>query len=511
MEEIHVTYSYFIPIIDIFWNDNCREEFNFLKNNILTGKQILSDWKEYKANESQNLKTRETSTQKYPYILKYGHLYWNFPKGGYSFLRANRSFIYSHQPIRPLLKLQTKSITWKRLDWKEFNIINARKRITIHPSLCIEIEREVTFKVENSIEEIFDNIERIKEFSNNELKEEDEILNIKKTLFKQVGDTDIIDVANYPLIIVETSESISKAINSKFTNMKDFGCCKFKVEKKDIWVLQYKNKVSNDIKPVSKEMRNRIKLVIKTVYILKYLIERAQFLILMVLPGMSNKNSVETIEFVEYVISTLDPKIYSISHGPVMFQPLYLRIFFEEFAKLRDLYNLFSVTHIKLINAIRNWYYYTQMLLCSKNSGYMYKFREELDIGTKMEESSIKSLEEKDFLLLEYMIKIYHKSLTRDRKYIEEILTKKEYLYGMTKNSLKKIGAWQDKEKGLKSRLISESEIKNERGDKTPKCMQNLLQHELIIIGAPEKKNENYRVYLNIKNDFIRQQILNYR
>ncbi|MCK5305234.1 MAG: hypothetical protein KAJ72_08285, partial [Candidatus Heimdallarchaeota archaeon] len=319
-----MTFYQFIPLIEIAYSPELRDHLKFLAEGNTTARTIEKCYKNKKISEtSEDIKTAFLST--------YSDLRWSWYNDGYNYYRNFRSFIFQNQPIRPLVPIISRTIKWKGTPTIDSKIVSTKKA-EISPILIgRSIKKIILKKTEKNVRDLELNLKILLRFCNkSKNKEKMCFLNgvFKETGAISIQDSDIIT-------IIETDPQTYK--NLDFTNQKIsriyYGGIELLVhDMKKVYVI-YKEKPP-------KVLRKRIEKIVSLFFSLKFLIQRATYLLSTDL--LENMGIRDVSNILEYFLSSLNPSIYSSQNIPNLLPKHYQRMLFKSLCNKMNILNNFS-------------------------------------------------------------------------------------------------------------------------------------------------------------------------
>ncbi|MHA1552558.1 MAG: hypothetical protein ACTSQC_11500 [Candidatus Heimdallarchaeaceae archaeon] len=479
MNEIYLTFYQFIPLIEIAYSPELRDHLKFLAEGSTTARTIEKCYKNKKISEtSEDIKTAFLST--------YSDLRWSWYNDGYNYYRNFRSFIFQNQPIRPLVPIISRTIKWKGTPTIDSKIVSTKKA-EISPILIgRSIKKIILKKTEKNVRDLESNLKILLRFCNkSKNKEKMCFLNgvFKKTGAISIQDSDIIT-------IIETDSQTYK--NLDFTNQKiiriHYGGIELLVhDMKKVYVI-YKEKPP-------KVLRKRIEKIVSLVFSLKFLMQRATYLLSTDL--IENMGIRDVSNIMEYFLSSLNPSTYSSQNIPNLLPKHYQRMLFKSLCKNMNLLNNFSYLLEKIKKKILDMPAYEASLFFRKKNIFTNDLRDKV-ILTLAEEPE-PELTEKERLMLDFFVYQYKKELEDDALYDFKV-RRKQTLGSMSRNFIRtNINRWLEV-KGFPTNTFTDNELK-----KTPVAdvFSRLIKKDLIVIDQMEKGKTDFHLSLNEENKFI--------
>ncbi|MCK4973030.1 MAG: hypothetical protein KAS52_06885, partial [Candidatus Heimdallarchaeota archaeon] len=411
---------------------------------------------------------------------------WSWYNDGYNYYRNFRSFIFQNQPIRPLVPIISRTIKWKGTPTIDSKIVSTKKA-EISPILIgRSIKKIILKKTEKNVRDLELNLKILLRFCNkSKNKEKMCFLNgvFKETGAISIQDSDIIT-------IIETDPQTYK--NLDFTNQKIsriyYGGIDLLVhDMKKVYVI-YKEKPP-------KVLRKRIEKIVSLFFSLKFLIQRATYLLRTDL--LENMGIRDVSNILEYFLSSLNPSIYSSQNIPNLLPKHYQRMLFKSLCNKMNILNNFSYLLEKIKKKILDMPAYEASFFFRKKNIFTNDLRDKV-ILTLAEEPE-PELTEKDRLMLDFFVYQYKKELEDDALYDFKVRRKKA-LGSMSRHFIRtNINLWLEV-KGFPTNTFTDNELK-----KTPVAdvFSRLIKKDLIVIDQMEKGKTDFHLSLKEENKFI--------
>ncbi|MCK4896062.1 MAG: hypothetical protein KAS47_04585, partial [Candidatus Heimdallarchaeota archaeon] len=341
-------------------------------------------------------------------------------------------------------------------------------------------------KTEKNVRDLESNLKILVRFCNkSKNKEKMSFLNgvFKETGAISIRDSDIIT-------IIETDPQTYK--NLDFTNQKIsriyYGGIELLVhDMKKVYVI-YKEKPP-------KVLRKRIEKIVSLFFSLKFLIQRATYLLSTDL--LENMGIRDVSNILEYFLSSLNPSIYSSQNIPNLLPKHYQRMLFKSLCNKMNILNNFSYLLEKIKKKILDMPAYEASFFFRKKNIFTNDLRDKV-ILTLAEEPE-PELMEKDRLMLDFFVYQYKKELEDDALYDFKVRRKKT-LGSMSRNFIRtNINRWLEV-KGFPTNTFTDNELK-----KTPVAdvFSRLIKKDLIVIDQMEKGKTDFHLSLKEENKFI--------
>ncbi|MHA1203213.1 MAG: hypothetical protein ACTSQ4_11935 [Candidatus Heimdallarchaeaceae archaeon] len=484
MNEIYLTFYQFIPLIEIAYSPELRDHLKFLAEGNTTAKTIEKSYKSKKICEtSEDIRTAFLST--------YSDLRWSWYDDSYNYYRNLRSFIFQNQPLRTLVPIISRTIKWKGTPKIDSKIVSTKKAELSPILIGRSIKKMILTKTDMNVRDFESNLKLLLRFCNeSKNKEKMSFLNgvFKDTSAISIQDSDIIT-------LIETDPQTYK--NLDFANQKInrvyYGGIELLVhDMKQVYVM-YKEKPP-------KVLRKRVEKTVSLVFSLKFLIQRATYLLS---TDILENLGIRTLSNVlEYFLSSLNPSIYSSQNIPNLLPKHYQRMLFKSLCRKMNLLNNFSNLFEKIKKKILDMPAYEASFFFRKKNIFTNDLRDKVILTLAEEPEPELSLKER--LMLDFFVDHYKKELENDPLYDFKV-QRKETLGTMTKNIVRNnINAWLE-DKGFRKNTFTDNELK-----KAPVAdvIGSLNKKDLIIIDTVDKGRVDLLLSLNEANKFIEQLLL---
>jgi hypothetical protein len=484
VKEIYLTFYQFIPLIEIAYSHELRDHLKFLAEGNTTSKTIEKSYKNKKICEtSEDIKTAFLST--------YSDLRWSWYDDGYNYYRNFRSFIFQNQPLRPLVPIISRTIKWKRTPTVDSKIVSTKKAELSPILIGRSIKKIILTKTDKNVRDFESNLKLLLRFCNeSKIKEKMSFLNgvFKDTSAISIQDSDIIT-------IIETDPQTYKNLdfaNQKINRVYYGGIELFVHDMKQVYVI-YKEKPP-------KVLRKRVEKIVSLVFSLKFLIQRATYLLS---TDLLENLGIRTVSNVlEYFLSSLNPSIYSSQNIPNLLPKHYQRMLFKSLCRKMNLLNNFSNLFEKIKKKILDMPAYEASFFFRKKNIFTNDLRDKVILTLAEEPEPKLSVQER--LMLDFFVDQYKKELENDPLYDFKV-QREETLGTMTRNIVRKnINTWL-KDKGFPKNTFTDNELK-----KAPVAdvISRLNKKDLIIIAPVEKGRVELHLSLNETNKFIEKLLL---
>ncbi len=484
MNEIYLTFYQFIPLIEIAYSPELRDHLKFLAEGNTTAETIEKSYKNKKICEtSEDIKTAFFST--------YSDLRWSWYDDGYNYYRNFRSFIFQKQPLRPLVPIISRTIKWKGTPTIASKIVSTKKAELSPILIGRSIKKIILKKTDKNVRDFESNLKLLLRFCNKSKNKEK--MCFLNGVFKETGSISIQD--SDIIAIIETDPLTYK--NLDFTNQKIIriyygGIELFVHDMNKVYVI-YKEKPP-------KVLRKRVEKIVSLFFSLKFIIQRATYLLSTDL--LENMGIRAVSNLMEYFLSSLNPSIYSSQNIPNLLPKHYQRMLFKSLCRKMNLLNSFSYLFEKIKKKILDMPAYEASFFFKKKNIFTNDLRDKVILTLAKEPEP--ELTEKERLMLDFFVSQYKKELENDALYDFKVRRKKT-LGTMSRNFIRQnINLWLEV-KGFPIDTITDNELK-----KTPVAdvISRLNKKDLIIIDQVEKGKAELHLSLNEANKFIEKLLL---
>ena len=487
MDEIHITFFQYIPLIDIVYSDNVRDGLVFFSNGLKTTAEIEKSYKNRQKNSrypAGKAKVEEIS------IRNYSNLSWSWTGDGFNYYRNVRKQIFDNQPIRPLIALSTKSIKWI-IDERNVNFLQATKRIELSNSLNGIIQKKVTFKIQKDIRRVFHNYLKLTVQQCNKEKGI-ELGRILRGVFKTSEgiNVDISDTISCIEISKNNFEKIILNFNKKAV-IKSQGVFLYVDGFNKIYIVYEKTP--------HKILRRRIIKVVSLVFGLKFLLRRMIYLLDYTFQDLGLR---EKTDVIEYILSTLNPENYSSKDQRLdLLLNHYQRVIFNRLAAKIQIDTSFQHLKEKIKSKIEKTPTYEVCYLFARNNIFTNRLKNELTI--ELEEKLEPDLSFKEKIILDFFVVKYTQEL-EDEGLVQMQVTREQPLGLITRNHIRtNINNWL-KKMNLPTGTFTETELKKKP---LPDVISSLEKKDLVRIFKKVKGKADFHLYLNDENMFVKKRI----
>ena len=482
---IDLTFNFFVPLLEILYEENVRKPLEFLKTSEKLCKKLEQFYFE-KKNKSKD--DRHKSKNQDFFVPKIGNVKLGLTTESYNYYRSTRAYICDKEPIRPVIAFVSNYIKWT-IDKNNLELLKPRKRVEVFPSLVGSITKRVSLKITNETKNIQEKIDKVTKICNRE--KTSEKLDILSAVFTDYSKFHVKESSTHTTIEID-SETLKK-LNFDFKNKK-----KIRINGLNVVFLDFNKIILVREKKYNKLFIERIKQTINLIFMLRVLADRV---IDILNKNIMNKMHIEVkFEFFEYLLAILNPVIYSSIENMKLLPKHYQRVVFKKTAEILA-YNKYNDKIQEIItNKIKTWELREQVMFLSRGNIIINKIR----TNYKIERNQINEpvLTEQERIMLEFLID----------KYKEDVVTKG--ISGLKIKTPKPLGStsaygirieikkWLIR-KRIDSNLITESELRR----KPPKPLAGLNRKNLVNIKQPEKGRIEYLYSVNEEDDYIRARI----
>ena len=487
MDEIHISFFQYLPLIEIIYSDFVREPLRFLANGLETTKEIE---RRYKQRRSEKVQSDFISKIEAISFRNYSNLKWCWNDDGFNYYRSIRNLTFDKQPVRSLIPMSTKAVKWK-IDDNHVKCLASTKKIELNTYLVAKIQKKISLRM---IEKNGKNFIRIHKLLQNQCNEEKKT--VKQKILKGIfckGHTVNANVSDTITII----EMIKSDYNKLYLEHSKSNFIRFE----DVsFYLEDFNKVFiiYDKSP-SKLFRARIIKVISLIFSLKFLHRRMDYLIDKgVLENLGVK---EKSNLLEYLLSALDPGNYSSIQRIDLLLKHYQRVIFSNFVKKNRLDSSFHILKEKVKIKIEKLPTYEVAYFFNRKNVFTNRLRDEVTLKlAKLPEPKLMSNER---VMLDFFIHKYKEDLSDEG--LMDLKVKRELPLGMlTRNYIREnINTWLS-DKGLPIDTFTDTELKV---PPLPSVIEALAKHDLVRIYKKEKGRAEFHIHLNDENDYVKNLI----
>ncbi|MBY9000036.1 MAG: hypothetical protein KGD64_03910 [Candidatus Heimdallarchaeota archaeon] len=484
MNEIHLTFYQFIPLVEAVYSQEIREQLKFLANGLETVRTIERCFMKKKEGE------KPESIEKV-FLPRYSNLKWSWYDDGYNYYRNYREIASRNQPIRPLVPLMTKSKKWK-IPQTSTPILTSTKKAELSPILIGRIIKKIVIeRKEKNVLNFFPFLKSLIQQCNKEK------TNAKKSflaaVFKDpeqifVQDSDIISFIELNYDDYKKLEFSNQQINRLYHSSIEL----YVHDKKQVFAV-YKEKKH-------KLLRKRVEKVVSLAFSLKFLIQRMLYKIdegLLETLGIK-----EVSEILEFIISSLNPEIYSSREIPKLLPKHYQRMLFRKMSKELNLRKYYSIIQEKIQKKIMDMPAYDASYFFSRNNIFTNRLKDKVILV--LAEEPEPELTEKDRLMLEFFVHQYKKEVEDDSLFCLKV-SRKQILGSMSRNFIRiNIKNWLEN-KGYPISTFTDNELKK---SPVPDVIGRLSTKDLIQIDETEKGKTDLLLCLKEENRFVKKLLI---
>ncbi|MHA1401680.1 MAG: hypothetical protein ACTSQE_15120 [Candidatus Heimdallarchaeaceae archaeon] len=482
MQELRIHVFRYLPIIEILWDTDIRGFYSFLKSNKAVGEEL----KKY-------LKVEDKSNfEKEVFIPKLGFLKWNINRDGMIYYRTMEYLVESEQPFRPYIPLSTLSVKWKSLKTVIPEGYNSQFIISLFPQLVYELEKSFSILPE-TISNINDILVKTRSLCYKE--ETVERFNIFKSLFSPVKEIPV-RMSDTFFIVESTIDTYKKTgLISNLFEAERVSRSWIKNIDKNSWLIVYGNN-----KPHIKQRMRTIN-AIKICYILSVLRNRVKFL-------LDNRvdeqlNLLEKLEYIEFILSVLNPDYYSSKNTTTYYLPKdYQRFVFSEVQEKIKEKKHFENVFTKVQSIFNDWDCYTQSSIIYKRNVVMNSFKRNVAI----DKGGIAkpNLTDREMMMLKFLIHIVKKETPMDESYLTYFKRDKTIGAKSINYIRDNITEWL-KDNAPEHVKISQNELKTQT---PPKIMKSLEGKGLINITEKSETRTKRLYSINIEHPYVREELI---
>lgn len=484
--KIDLTFNFFVPLLEIIYEENVRKHLEFLK----TSEKLCKKLEQlHFQRKSFNKKNIAKLTNDVLFVPRIGNLKLALTTETYHYYRTTRPFVCDKEPIRPLIAFVTNYIKWK--DRKNApKSSNSRKRAEIYLSLMGSVQKKTTLEVSNKKEDVNQKIDKIiKECNNQKSREKRDLLEAVFTDYSKfhVRESDL-------LTIIEAYSEIHKVVDFNLKNKK-----RLVFDNMEIFFLDFNKILLIKRRNHTNLFTKRIIQVLQLVFFLKVLANRSNEILDKQL--INNRHIDVKFEFFEYLLSVLDPQSYSSVDNFKILPKHYQRILFKKTIEILT-YNKYSEKiKEKLTEQIKSWELREQVMFLSRNNSIINR----LSVKYRLERNQIVEplLTEKERVMMDFLLNKYQESVIKLGPTETNIRTRIP-VGSLSANKIRQeINPWMTKRR-IETNLITDNELKKS----PPKVIIDLNLKGLVNIKEPEKPNRiSYLYSINEKDEYIKARI----
>ncbi len=481
---INLTFSFFVPLLEVIFEDQTRKPLGFLK----TSEKICTKLEQlYYKKKKEQKKEEIQNCNNLVFVPKVGNINISFTTESYNYYRLTRVDICKKEPIRPFIALTSAYRKWKTKEI-DYKLYNGRKRAEIYLSLAGSIKKKVSLEIQNGADNVEEKINQIIKICNNKKSSE------KKNLLDSVyTDYSNIYVRESDLLtIIEINQNIQQMLNFDTTSKKYLLLDGMKIVFLDFNKILLINRKNH-----SKLFIDRIAQTITLVFFLKVLANRANEILDKNI--FVDKHIEQKFEFYEYILAVLDPIVYSTVDNLNILSNHYQRVLFTEAAQKLSFFKYTKRLEEKIIQKIKSWELREQVKFLSRDN----KIINRLKLKYKLEREQViePALKEKERIIFEYLLNKYKSSIDN-----LGIVGKKLQIPtppgSVSRNGIRKeIKAWL-KKTNCDPTIITDNELKKH----VPKPLAGLINKGLVV-KKPVKGRITLLFYINEKENYIQARL----
>lgn len=483
---IDLTFSFFVPLLEIIYEENVRKPLEFLK----TSEKLCKKLEQFYFEKKNRLKKERHITENQDFFVpKIGNVKLGLTTESYNYYRSTRAYICDKEPIRPIIAFVSNYIKWT-IDKNNLGFLKPRKRVEIFPSLIGTITKKVSLKIDNETKNIHEKIDKITKICNRE--KTSEKLDILSAVFTDYSKFHVKESNTHTIIEID-SETLNN-FNFDFKSKK-----KIRINGVKVVFLDF-NRILLIKRRVNKKLFiERIIQTIHLVFILRVIADRVIDILDKEL--MEKRHIEEKFEFFEYLLAVLDHKVYTSMDNMKILPLHYQRILFKESIDILAFKKYHDSIDKKMTNKIKNWELREQVMFLSRNNIVINRLKNKY----KLEREQIIEpvLTKKAKVIFDYLIDRYNTDISDMG--IQNLDVKTRLPVGsVSANRLRQeINNWLEK-KGLHTNLITDNELKKS----PPNMLAELNIKGLVVIKQPEKKvRTNYLYHVNEKDDYVQARL----
>ncbi len=481
---INLTFSFFVPLLEVIFEDQIRKPLGFLK----TSEKICTKLEQlYYKKKGQQKEEDIQDCNNLVFVPKVGNINVSFTTESYNYYRLTRVDICNKEPIRPFIALTSAYRKWKikEIDYK---LYNGRKRAEIYLSLAGSIKKKVSLEIQNGADNVEEKINQIIKICNNKKSSE------KKDLLDSVyTDYSNIYVRESDLLtIIEINQNIQQMLKFDTTSKKYLLLNGMKIIFLDFNKILLINRKNH-----SKLFIDRIAQTITLVFFLKVLANRANEILDKNI--FVDKHIEQKFEFYEYILAVLDPIVYSTVDNLNILSNHYQRVLFTEAAQKLSFFKYTKRLEEKVIQKIKSWELREQVKFLSRDN----KIINRLKLKYKLEREQIiePPLREKEGIIFEYLLNKYKISID-NLGIVGKKLQTPTPPGSVSRNEIRQeIKAWM-KKTNRDPTIITDNELK----EPIPKPLAGLINKGLVV-KKPVKGRITLLFYINEKENYIQARL----
>ncbi|MHA1667120.1 MAG: hypothetical protein ACTSUR_00575 [Candidatus Heimdallarchaeaceae archaeon] len=484
-EKIVLTFSFYVPLLEIIYEDTVRPLLNFLK----TSEGLCSKLERiYFERKGHSLVMNKEKKKNPIFVPKIGDIKIKLRSDSYTYYKSTRDRICEKEPIRPLISFSTDFIKW-RINESSFKVLNPRKKAEIFLFLVACITKKVSLESKTATIPFKEKLKRLLHSCNKtKLEEKLAILSAVYSDYSNfhVRESDILSIIEVPQ---ENKHLIDLKGKKKKIHV---------IDELKIVFLDFNKVLLIKKKTHTKLFVTRIIRIIQLVFSLKVIADSASNVLDKNL--LDKKGIEEKFEFFEFLLAVLDPHLYSSIDNIRILPHHYERILFKKTAEILSYYKFSANLEEKIKDKVKFWEIREQVLFLSRDNPVINCLKSKYKFEREQVTEPVLTL--KAQVILNYLLDKY-KDEVLERGIVGLKVDTKRPLGSVSANGIRKeINSWLIK-KGFEPSLITDNELK-----KTPPAMlAELNKKGLVEIKEPEKGRTMYLYFVNEKDEYIQTRL----
>ena len=385
--KIDLTFNFFVPLLEIIYEENVREPLEFLKTSEKLCKKLEQFYfeKKNKSKEDNHISANQSF-----FVPKIGNVKFRLTTESYNYYRSTRAYICDNEPIRPVIAFVSNYIKWN-FNENNLELLKPRKRVEIFPSLIGSITKKVSLKINNETKNIQEKIDKITRICNRE--KTSEKLDMLSAVFTDYSKFHVRESSTHTMIEID-SETLKK-LNFDFKNKK-----KIRIYDVNVIFLDFNKIALIREKKYNKLFIERIKQTINLIFMLRVLADRA---IDILNKNIMNEMHIEVkFEYFEFLLAIFNPVIYSSIEYMKILPKHYQRVVFKKTAEILA-YNKYNDKIQEItINKIKTWELRDQVMFLSRKNTIINRLKAKYKI--EREQIIEPVLSEKQRAILDYLL-----------------------------------------------------------------------------------------------------------
>ncbi len=479
--KIDLTFSFFVPLLEIIYEENVRKPLEFLK----TSEKFCQKLEQlYFAKKNKTKEDNYKDKNHDFFVPKMGKVKIGLTTESYNYYRNTRGYICDKEPIRPLIAFVSNYIKWI-INENDLELLKPRKRVEIFPSLIGTITKKVSLEVNTETKKIQEKLDKIAKICNRE--KTSEKMDILSAVFTDFSKFHVMESNTHTMI--EVNSKNLKKLNFDLRNKK-----KIKINDVNIVFLDFNKILLIREKNYSKLFLERIKHAINLIFMLRVLADRT--IDILNKEEINEKPIEKKFEFFEYSLAVFDVIYYSSLENLKILPKHYQRVLFKKSAEILAYQKYSDKIQEIIISKIKTWELREQVMFLSRGNTIINKIRKNYDLERNQITEPILTQKEKvilDFLLDKYKEDVVNKGISGLK------LQTPKPLGSMSAYGIRiEIKKWLI-QKRINQNLITENELKR----KPPKPLADLNRKNLVNIKQTEKGRAEFLYSVNEKDDYI--------